>query len=78
MPALPPGGVAQFPVEVGVKKARIRVVLHQAVGFPLSCHEDVGVWLVEALHDGVFGVEIQVYLRAEQGRTSAAIQTGAG
>lgn len=77
MAPLPPGGVAQFSVEVGVNKPRIRVVLHQAVDLPLSCHEDVGVRLVEALHDGVLGVEIQVYLRADQRRTSAGTQAGA-
>lgn len=62
VPALSPGRVAQFSVEVGVNKSWIRVVLHQAVDFPLSRQKDVHVWLVEALHDGVFGVEVQVYL----------------
>lgn len=74
---LPPGGVAQFSVEVGVNKPWVSVVLHQAVDLPLSCHEDVGVRLVEALHDGVLGVEIQVYLRADRRRTSAGTQAGA-
>lgn len=68
MPAVPPGGVAQFSVEVGVNKPRVGVVLHQAVDLPLSHHEDVGVRLLEALHDGVLGVEIQVYLRADRRR----------
>lgn len=57
-----PGGLAQFIVEVGVDKPRVRVVLHQAVDFPLSCQEAGGGGLVEALHDCVFGVEVQVYL----------------
>lgn len=51
-----------------MNEPRVRVVLHQAVDLPLSRHEDVGVRLVEALHDGVLGVEIQVYLRADRGR----------
>lgn len=77
MAPLPPGGVAQFSVEVGVNEPRVRVVLHQAVDLPLSCREDVGVRLVEALHDGVLGVEIQVYLRADRGRTSAGTRAAA-
>lgn len=66
VPALSPGRVAQFSVEVGVKKSWVRVVLHQAVDFPLSRQEDVDVRLVEALDDGVFGVEVQVYLRSDR------------
>lgn len=65
-PALPPGRVAQFPVEVGVNEAWVRVVLHQAVDLPLSCQEDVDVGLLEALHDGVLGVEVQVYLQPDK------------
>lgn len=44
----------------------IRVVLHQAVDFPLSCQEHVDVGLVEVLHDSVLGVEIQVYLQPDR------------
>lgn len=66
VPALSPGRIAQLSVEVGVNEPWIGVVLHQAVDFPLSCHEDVHVGLVEALHDGVFGVEVQVYLRPDR------------
>lgn len=66
VPALPPGRAAQFSVEVGVNESWVRVVLHQAVDFPLSRQEDAGVWLVEVLHDGVFGVEVQVYLRPDR------------
>lgn len=64
-PALPLGRVAQFPVEVGVNEPWIRVVVHQAVDFPLSCQEHVDVGLMEVLHDGVLGVEIQVYLQPD-------------
>lgn len=59
------GSCAQIFVEVGADKPGVRVVLHQAVDFPLSRQEAGCGWLVEALHDGVFGVEIQVDLRAK-------------
>lgn len=60
--ALSPGGVTQFFVEVGVDKPGVGVVLHQAVDFPLSCQEASHSGLMEALYDGIFGVEVQVYL----------------
>lgn len=66
MLALSPGSCTQSSVEVGGDKSGVGVVLHQAVDFPLSCQEAGSSGLVEALHDGVFGVEIQVYLWAEK------------
>lgn len=60
--ALSPGGLTQFFVEVGVDKPGVGVVLHQAVDFPLSCQEARRSGLVQALDDGIFGVEVQVYL----------------
>lgn len=57
-----PGGCTQFSVEVGVDKPGVGVVLHQAVDFPLRCQEARRRGLAEALDDGVFGVEVQVYL----------------
>lgn len=60
--ALSPGAGTQFSVEVGVDKPGVGVVLHQAVDFPLSCQEAGRSGLVETLGDGIFGVEVQVYL----------------
>lgn len=62
MLALSPGSRAQFFVEVGVDKSGVRIVLHQAVDFHLCFQEAGRRGLVEALDDGVFSVEIQVYL----------------
>lgn len=62
MLSLSPGSFAQSSVEVGVDKPGVGVVLHQAVDFPLGCQEACHSGLMEALDDGIFGVEIQVYL----------------
>lgn len=44
----------------------VGVVLHQAVNFPLRRHEASGRGLLEALGDGVFGLEVQVDLEGHQ------------
>lgn len=62
MLALSPGTFTQFFVEGGVDEPGVGVVLHQAIDFPLSCQEAGHSRLMEALDDGIFGVEIQVYL----------------
>lgn len=62
MLALAPCGCTQFFVQVRVDKSRVGVVLHEAVGFPLSREKTGGTGVMEVIDDGVSGVEIQVYL----------------
>lgn len=62
MLAISTGSSTQFFVEVRVDKPGVGVVLHQAVDFPLSCQEACRSGFLETLDDGIFGVEIQVYL----------------
>lgn len=61
-PVVTASSLAQISEEVGVDEPGIGVVLHQAVNFPLRCQEAGGRGLLEALDDGVFGLEVQVNL----------------
>lgn len=60
------GSYTQFFVEGGVDEPGVGVVLHQTVDFLLSFQEAGHGWLMEALHDSISGVEIQVYLTKEK------------
>lgn len=58
--------LAQVSEELRVDEPGVGVVLHQAVNFPLRRHEASGRGLLEALDDGVFGLEVQVDLERHQ------------
>lgn len=65
-PAVGAGGPAQVSEELRVDEPGVGVVLHQAVNFPLRRHEAGGRGLLQALDDGVFGLEVQVDLQRHQ------------
>ena len=57
------GSHTQVSVTVGLKEARVDVILHQAVDFPLCFDKADCCWQLQILSNGVSCVEIQVDLR---------------